>query len=65
MREKNSSSQFLKYSGMGLVIGATVGMIIGMVFSLDKVGEGLIFGALIGIVFGPAVGIMKDKRSTK
>ena len=65
MREKNSMSQLAKYSGFGLVIGAAAGMIIGMVFGLENVGQGLIFGALIGIVFGPAVSIMKDERGKK
>ena len=62
MREKNSMSQLAKYSGVGLVIGAAAGMIIGMVFGLENVGQGLIFGALIGIVFGPTVSIMKGER---
>lgn len=55
----------MKYSGIGLVTGAAIGMLIGMVFDFEKVGEGLIFGALAGIVFGPAVGMMKMRQSKK
>ncbi len=55
----------MKNSGIGLVTGAAAGMLIGMVFGLEKVGEGLIFGAAIGIVFGPAIGAMKKERTGK
>ena len=65
MKEKMSTGQLMRYSGIGLVIGATAGMLIGMVFGLEKVGQGLIFGSLAGIVFGPAVSAMRKGPSGK
>ena len=55
------NNRIMKYSGIGLVTGVALGMVIGSIFGLENVGTGLIFGALAGIVFGPAVGLIKSK----
>ena len=65
MKEKMSTGRLMRYSGTGLVVGATAGMLIGMVVGLEKVGQGLIFGSLAGIVFGPAVSAMRKGPSGK
>lgn len=66
MNEQHSTNRLMKYSGVGLVTGAAIGMFVGMVFGLEYVGPGLIFGALGGIVFGPTLAILnRTKQSNK
>ena len=43
-----------KYVGIGLVLGTSVGIVIGTV--LDSIGVGVAFGAGIGLIVGAAWG---------
>jgi len=57
-----SQQKIAEHAGIGMAVGAVIGMVIGIFMSLERVGISLIFGALAGIVFGPAIGFMTSNK---
>lgn len=55
-------SQWLRHSGAGLVSGAGLGMLAGLVFG--SVIDGFMIGAGIGLVLGSAYGMSGSKKTS-
>ena len=55
-----SSNRVAANSGIGLVVGAALGSVVGAFFG--NLGIGLIFGGIAGIVLGPGIGMAVGKH---
>ncbi|MDX9850676.1 MAG: hypothetical protein RBT01_09235 [Anaerolineaceae bacterium] len=49
------------YLGTGITLGASIGMLVGLIFMDGNISLGLIFGACMGLVFGLLIDILGKK----
>jgi hypothetical protein len=61
MKNQNPFDRIARFSGVGLVIGAGLGLVLGVAFG--DAGLGLIFGAGAGLVFAPALSMLRAESS--
>ena len=61
MKTQKSFDRIAQYSGVGLVVGAGLGIVFGAAFG--SAGLGLILGAAAGLVFAPALIMLRNESS--
>ena len=61
--KKDIIQKYMKlYMSLGMCFGISGGVIVGTIFSPDKISLGMCYGILIGMCIGMVVGQVKDKR---